>query len=463
VSFAELSTGAPTFWAWDFGDGATSSEREPTHVYAAPGTYAVSLRAANGAGEDTRTRVGYVNVGAPPPVRTFLPVADARVNEASPSSNTGLDSVLRVKAQSGSSYQTYLRFDVGALPANLLSAKLRLWCTDASTSGGSVFPVTNDTWGEATLTWNNRPAFSTPAHASFGAVGAGAWSELELGPAAVTSGLVSFAVAGGNTNSAYYSSREGAHSPELVLTFDQAPSAPVAAFSGAPLSGPAPLAVGFVDASSGSPSAWSWDFGDGTGASVASPTHVYDTPGTYTVTLSVANSAGTDELTRNAYVVVGPPVPVRTFFPTADARVNEASPGSNAGTDIVLRVRQAAGGSYHTYLRFDLSSLTGTVVAAKLRLFASDGSDVAGRVFKTSGSWTESSITWTNKPAPTSALVTSLGTVANLAWAEFDVLAALTGAGQLDLVLQSSSTNSAYYSSREGANPPELVITTSSP
>ena len=41
--FYDLSLGAPTTWAWDFGDGNTSTEQNPTHTYAAAGTYTVSL------------------------------------------------------------------------------------------------------------------------------------------------------------------------------------------------------------------------------------------------------------------------------------------------------------------------------------------------------------------------------------------------------------------------------------
>ena len=41
-------------------------------------------------------------------------------------------------------------------------------------------------------------------------------------------------------------------------------AAPVAEFSGTPLFGPAPLAVTFTDASTGSPTGWAWFFGDET-------------------------------------------------------------------------------------------------------------------------------------------------------------------------------------------------------
>jgi PKD repeat protein len=49
---------------WDFGDGQTSEERNPTHIYEAPGTYTVSLTVANDLGEDTKVKTGFVTVVA---------------------------------------------------------------------------------------------------------------------------------------------------------------------------------------------------------------------------------------------------------------------------------------------------------------------------------------------------------------------------------------------------------------
>ncbi len=53
VIFNDASTGSPTNWAWAFGDGGTSAQQDPVHTYATAGTYAVSLTARNGGGEDT--------------------------------------------------------------------------------------------------------------------------------------------------------------------------------------------------------------------------------------------------------------------------------------------------------------------------------------------------------------------------------------------------------------------------
>jgi len=64
VDFTDTSTGAPTSWSWSFGDGATSTEQHPSHVYEAPGAYDVSLTAANDAGAHTVTLAGQVTVSA---------------------------------------------------------------------------------------------------------------------------------------------------------------------------------------------------------------------------------------------------------------------------------------------------------------------------------------------------------------------------------------------------------------
>ncbi|NOT31807.1 MAG: DNRLRE domain-containing protein, partial [Planctomycetes bacterium] len=456
VSFSDTSTGSPTVWSWDFGDGSSSSAQNPTHTYAAPGTYFVILDATGPGGIGSLTRLDYVVVSPPPPTRTFVPNADARVAEGSPTKNYGIESTLRVRTQTGGSGQSFLRFDLASLSGNVLSAKLRLFCTDAGTSGGRLHAVSS-AWTETGVNWNNKPVLPAASLATLGAVTLNTWVEIDVTSAISGPGLVSFGIGGGNTNTILYSSREGLNPPQLVVVTGN-PGPPLAAFTGTPLSGAAPLLVAFTDQSSGATS-WLWDFGDGTSSTEQNPQHLYPTTGTYTVTLQVTNAAGDDTEVRADLVSVTAPSPGGTFLPVADARANENSPNAVAGSDPALRVRQAVGGSYHAYLRFDLASLSGSVTSAKLRLFSSDGSDVAGRVFLTTGAWTEAGLNWANMPAPSGPLVTSTGTVATGAWAEFDLTSALTSPGELNLVIQSSSSNSCYYSSREGANPPELVVT----
>jgi PKD repeat protein len=80
--------------------------------------------------------------------------------------------------------------------------------------------------------------------------------------------------------------------------------APVAAFSGTPLSGVVPISVVFTDSSSNTPTSWAWDFGDSGTATTQNPTHKYVQSGSYTVTLTATNASGSDPEVKAAYVVV---------------------------------------------------------------------------------------------------------------------------------------------------------------
>jgi PKD repeat protein len=62
VQFTDRSTVKPTAWAWDFGDGTTSTVRNPKHVYSRVGKYAVTLKATNAHGSTTNTETEFVNV-----------------------------------------------------------------------------------------------------------------------------------------------------------------------------------------------------------------------------------------------------------------------------------------------------------------------------------------------------------------------------------------------------------------
>jgi PKD repeat protein len=66
VTFSDTSTGAPTNWAWNFGDGNTSTIENPGHTYAGPGNYSVSLTAGNQLGNSTKTNTNYITVFGPP-------------------------------------------------------------------------------------------------------------------------------------------------------------------------------------------------------------------------------------------------------------------------------------------------------------------------------------------------------------------------------------------------------------
>jgi len=70
VDFTDQSSGA-TSWDWDFGDGGSSTAKNPSHTYTSDGVYTVSLTATNACGNDTETKTNYINVDP-----CVAPVAD---------------------------------------------------------------------------------------------------------------------------------------------------------------------------------------------------------------------------------------------------------------------------------------------------------------------------------------------------------------------------------------------------
>ncbi len=62
VNFTDQSTGQITSWSWDFGDGSTSTEQNPSHTYTDGGNYTVSLTVTGPGGSDTETIADYINV-----------------------------------------------------------------------------------------------------------------------------------------------------------------------------------------------------------------------------------------------------------------------------------------------------------------------------------------------------------------------------------------------------------------
>jgi PKD repeat protein/photosystem II stability/assembly factor-like uncharacterized protein len=74
LAFTDLSSGAPSAWLWSFGDGATSTERNPRHAFARAGTFVVTLTATNASGAGSATRSVEVAAGAARPVTLQVPV-----------------------------------------------------------------------------------------------------------------------------------------------------------------------------------------------------------------------------------------------------------------------------------------------------------------------------------------------------------------------------------------------------
>ncbi|MFS4454932.1 DNRLRE domain-containing protein [Maribacter sp. 2304DJ31-5] len=194
------------------------------------------------------------------------------------------------------------------------------------------------------------------------------------------------------------------------------------------------------------------------------------------VTLKAKNTGNTtyygDEVVRSFQVTDGVQIPAE-----ADIYVRSGSYGNdNYGTDASLIIKKSnTGDSYNreAYYRFDLSSVSGTITDAKLRLVPSGNSSNVGAAsievkFVGDDSWSETGTTWNNKPSTGSVLATQSGSASTMEWdVTSQVQTENSGDGKFSVNINAAVNNGqwVHYHSREASNTslrPVLVVTTSS-
>ena len=180
--------------------------------------------------------------------------------------------------------------------------------------------------------------------------------------------------------------------------------------------------------------------------------------GATTGKISVTTPGGT-ALTATDYVVTA--VANVAFVPVADAQVRNANPTTNYGAVTTLRTRQGDASNpitYHSYLKFDVTGLSGTLASAKLRLFATASNSTGILVYSSDSGWTETSINWNNAPLQ-GALRGSSGPMTQNTWVEITLPPSMFTFNQAyTLVLAGQTSQSAYFSSKEGTNKPQLIL-----
>ena len=161
---------------------------------------------------------------------TFLPTADAYIQSGSPDTNTG--TATTVQTDNSPIKHFLLKFDVTGITGQQISnVKLRLYNKDASSKGGDFYSVSDNSWQESTITWNNAPAAETTLLASLGSVTTNNWYEVDLSSLVNADGTYSLRVSSTSTDGADYSSKEGSNPPQLVVTFAGATNTPSPTFT----------------------------------------------------------------------------------------------------------------------------------------------------------------------------------------------------------------------------------------
>ncbi|HLF41226.1 MAG TPA: DNRLRE domain-containing protein, partial [Acidimicrobiia bacterium] len=149
----------------------------------------------------------------------------------------------------------------------------------------------------------------------------------------------------------------------------------------------------------------------------------------------------------------------KTYNADADARVEQSNPSTNYGTSGTLTVD--GNPVVESYVRFGVSGLSGTVTKATLRLYVTNGSSDGPAAFPAGSSWSESSVTWSNRPARTGPAAGDLGAVGNRRWVTIDVTPLVQGDGAVTFNLAGTDGDGTEFSSREAKkNRPRLVVET---
>ncbi|MGV8076726.1 MAG: PKD domain-containing protein [Methanosarcina sp.] len=317
VDFTDQSTGSPTSWKWTFGDGNTSTEKNPVYVYNKSGRYTVTLTASNANGSNALTKSSYIVVSS------ILPAPFSKFS-ASPSSGS-MPLTVRFTDQSTESPTSW---------------KWTFGDGNASTEKNPVHKYNKSGRYTVTLTASNANGSNTLTKSSYIAVSSVLNTPAASFSASPTSGKAPLKVRfadqstespaswkwtfgdGNNStekNPVHVYNKSGLYSVTLTASNENGSNAltkssyiavssvlntPVSKFSASPTSGKVPLTVNFTDESAGSPTSWKWTFGDGNSSTERNPVHTYNKTGLYSVALTASNESGSNVLTKTGYIAV---------------------------------------------------------------------------------------------------------------------------------------------------------------
>ena len=148
---------------------------------------------------------------------TFTPVADTYVNSASPGTNYG--SATSMRMDGSPDVHAYLRFTVAGLSGTITQVRLLLYANNSDSKGIQAWAVADNSWGELTTNYSNAPALGSSLVTS-DTFASGAWVSLDVMSYVSGNGTYSFGVTNLSSTAFSVASREaGANAPQLAITY----------------------------------------------------------------------------------------------------------------------------------------------------------------------------------------------------------------------------------------------------
>lgn len=195
-------------------------------------------------------------------------------------------------------------------------------------------------------------------------------------------------------------------------------------------------------------------------ASVTRTSSVTRTPSVTRTATRTVSATRTATPTRTATRTATGATEPSTVIASADGSVRQKDPKQNQGSKKELLV-DGSNDPREVYLRFIVSGLTGARQKVILRLYVTNGTKDGPRLYQAANTtWTESGLTWDTRPGATGPALGNLVKVNAKTWVEYDVTNVVTGNGTYSFVLVGDSSDGVAFTSREGSNKPQLVVST---
>ena len=305
VDFTNNSSNANSYM-WAFGDGGTSTNANPIHVYAQDGIYTVTLTATNECGTDVYQQVIEI---------ITLPFADFSsdvtegcdpievnfINLSSPNAENFSWSFPGGSPPTSFAYEPTVVYETpGTYPVTLTASNQAGDDVVTFTNYIEVFPQPN---AEFNFTINGLQV-------NFNSTGSNgstySWNFGDGGTSNLPNPSHTYATGGSYQVSLAVTNSCGTDVLQLTVNVTGAPEA---LFVSNVQSGCAPLVVQYTNQSGGSPTSFNWIFEGGNPATstIANPTVTYNVPGSFDVQLTVTNNTGSDVLLLTDYITIAPP------------------------------------------------------------------------------------------------------------------------------------------------------------
>jgi PKD repeat protein len=288
----------------------------------AAGSYRAYVVATNGAGSSGQSNtVAFTIAGAPAATFSFTPQTG----------NSGVTTFTFVDESKGNVTSRMWAFGDGATSTSVVathvfatSGTFPVTLTVSGPGGQSSIAKNVTVSGPLSAMFSFSPAIATTSDTvqftdlSGGAPTAWSWSFGDGTSSTQQNPSKKYAAQGTFTVSLTVSRGGGnATTTRQLVVSNSTPTTPaiVAAFDISTSNASLGQVVTFTDRSTGGPTQWSWSFGDGATSSAQHPTHAYQTPGAYTVTLTAAKSNGTSSVSKQ--LLVAAVAPYRTLISAA--------------------------------------------------------------------------------------------------------------------------------------------------